>query len=150
MKTRMVSKLFASLLLVFLAVSSSAFAREKTLYAFPGGTGGNYPVGGVVADASGNLYGVTADGGTYGWGAVYELRRSNGGWTEELIYSFTGGADGFFPSGNLVIDSNGSLYGTTETGGTQTGCEGRYECGGTAFLLSKAGNHWQHKVLYNF
>jgi len=90
---------------------------EKVLHAF-GTTGdGNAPYGGLVADKSGNLYGTTVFGGSSNAGTVYELSSRRGKWTEQIVYSFSGGSDGANPSGALTFDSSGNLYGTASDGG---------------------------------
>jgi len=137
--------------LIFALVSvGMARVREKTLYIFPGGSHGSYPQGGVMSDSDGNLYGTTYYGGSYGWGMVFALKHFNKGWTQEVIYNFMGSTDGFNPTGNLVIDKAGNLYGTTPLGGSGTSCAlGAYECG-TVFELVRSGRIWKHSVLYNF
>src|SRR5579863_7827996 len=92
--------------------------KETVLHAF-GGTGdGNSPYGGLVADKSGNLFGTTVFGGTNNAGIVYELSPTRGGqWKERILYSFTGGSDGQYPSGSLTQDASGNLYGATSDGG---------------------------------
>ena len=95
---------------------------ETVVYPFAGGTDGAYPgYGNVAFDSAGNLYGTTTGGGAYGMGTVYELMPSNGGWTEKVLYSFSGGSDGWRPWGAVTLDSAGNLYGTTYYGGG-TGC----------------------------
>lgn len=95
---------------------------EKILYSFGvGGAGdGNYPYGGLTADAAGNLYGTTEQGGsTQNSGTVYKLTKSGTTWTESIIHNFTGGtSDGQDPSGNLLLGSDGHLYGMAQFGGT--------------------------------
>lgn len=136
------------LMLVF--SHSIAQAREKVLYQFPGGVRGNDPQNGVVFDSKGNAYGATLYGGTYGWGTVFRLTQSNHGWVENVLYSFRGGSDGFNPSGNLVIDAAGNLYGTTLGGGASTECQqDSYDCG-TVFQLAQANGEWKHVVIYSF
>ncbi|HWY58317.1 MAG TPA: choice-of-anchor tandem repeat GloVer-containing protein [Terriglobales bacterium] len=72
----------------------------------------------VVFDNSGNFYGTTVLGGTGGNGTVFEeARAKKGSWTEKVLYSFTGGADGSLAVAGLTIDKNGNLYGTTLAGG---------------------------------
>ena len=68
---------------------------------------------GLVADPSGNLYGATYDGGAYGKGGVFEVDPVG---TLTAFYSFTGGADSDNPTGLLVRDESGNLYGTTNSG----------------------------------
>src|SRR6202451_243680 len=96
----------------------------QTLYSFQGGTSGMLPVNTTLAmDAKGNLYGVTSDGGNSGCscGVVYELSPlTGGGWSEKVLYAFQGGTDGAFPTGSLVVDAGGNVYGTTPDGGTNS------------------------------
>jgi uncharacterized repeat protein (TIGR03803 family) len=71
------------------------------LYRFTGGNDGRNPWAGVVFDQSGNLYGATSNGGSAGAGVVYELMPSHGGWTDQVLYTFTGGQDGENPLATL-------------------------------------------------
>jgi uncharacterized repeat protein (TIGR03803 family) len=87
---------------------------EKVLYSFVGQPDAGNPVGRLLLDAKGNLYGTTSFGGTFGVGAVFELSASG---KESVLYSFTGGTDGASPFDGLVMDAAGNLYGTTEIGG---------------------------------
>ncbi len=68
-------------------------------------------------DASGNLYGTTFGDGQYGYGSVFKLTRSGGGWTYTSLHDFTGGSDGSNPMCRLVFDASGNLYGTASGGG---------------------------------
>ena len=115
---------------------------ETILHAFWGdiaGPGPAFPVGGVVMDSAGNLYGVTAaGGGNGGFGAAYKLIPKNGAYKETTIHSFDG-FDGEEPSSSLVMDSSGNLYGTTSFGGTGDL--------GTVFKLSKTDGKWTENVL---
>ncbi len=70
----------------------------------------------------GNLYGTTSEDGAYGYGNVFKLSPSNGGWTYTSLYDFTGGNDGKYPYSNVALDAKGNLYGTTNSGGTGSGC----------------------------
>jgi len=81
-------------------------------------TNGANPVAGIVADSSGNLYGVASAGGTAGDGTVFELPGGSG--TIVKLADFTG-ANGAAPYGDLVIDANGNLFGTTLQGGDANG-----------------------------
>lgn len=82
------------------------------------GNDGASPYGGPVLDPSGNLYGTTYAGGTYGSGNVYRLSPSGSSWTYSSLYSFKAGLDGVGPGfGSLAITPDGTLFGTTEGGG---------------------------------
>jgi uncharacterized repeat protein (TIGR03803 family) len=128
---------------------------------------GELPEGGVIADASGNIYGTTAYGGTGdcvllgikgGCGTVYEFsppQKKGGAWTYAILYSFKGGNDGYLPVGDLVFDGVGNLYGSTEFGGGKgTTCDpGYYQYCGTVFKLSppkNKGGKWTEQVLHSF
>lgn len=87
--------------------------NPSLLYAFTGSNNGRTgPEGGVVFDGSGNLWGTTYADGAHGFGNVFELTPSRGGWTYTDVYDFTGGNDGGNPTGSLIFDSAGNLYGT--------------------------------------
>jgi len=104
--------------------------HESSAHIFYGNPDGKVPVGRLVADANGNLFGVTSKGGggkTEQLGIVFELRPSNNGWVEKILYSFMGEPDGANPSAGLIFDPQGHLYGTTQHGGT--GCNDEGGCG---------------------
>jgi uncharacterized repeat protein (TIGR03803 family) len=86
----------------------------NVLYRFTGRDGA-IPHGGVIFDAAGNLYGTTHNGGTSGYGTVFQLTPSG---ALNVLHSFTGGSDGAYPAGGLIADTAGNLYGTTYGGGT--------------------------------
>jgi uncharacterized repeat protein (TIGR03803 family) len=93
--------------------------KEAILYGFRGGASGFEPGAGVVMDKAGNLYGTTIAGGSSqcGCGVVYKLAPgAKGKWTYTVLHTFTGN-DGAQPDANLILDSKGTLYGTTATGG---------------------------------
>jgi len=116
---------------------------ETVLYRFAGGTGdGNGPWAGVIFDQAGNLYGTTEFGGAYGYGVIYELSPSGGGWTEKVLYNFQGQLDGGRPYAGLVFDRAGNLYGATTVGGDGMG--------GTMFQLSPNGSNWSYQALCSF
>jgi len=126
--------------------------NENILYRFNGSPDGANPNAGLIHDAKGNAYGTTVFGGAnsncnypYGCGTVFEIDRAG---QESVLYSFTGGLDGFQPYGSLVMDSEGHLYGTTEAGGVYNstcnmGC-------GTIFRLTKSGSGWTKQTLFRF
>jgi uncharacterized repeat protein (TIGR03803 family) len=124
---------------------AAAAQTEKFLHSFNNnGTDGYGPYyGGLVSDASGNLYGTTAlGGGDIQAGTVFELSHRAAGWSERVLYSFSG-ADGRNPEGALTFDAAGNLYGTTAAGGANNNS-------GTVFELSPKAGAWMEKVLYNF
>ncbi len=112
--------LSAALIVVAAGGGASADPVETVLHSFTGfPSDGDLPLGDLIADSSGNLYGTTAGGGASGNGVVFKL--SPGG-TETVMHSFTGGAsDGATPVAGLIADSSGNLYGTTESGGPSRG-----------------------------
>lgn len=125
--------------------------KPKIIYNFRGGSDGNRPTGNVAFDAQGNLYGVTVDGGspTCQCGTVFKLTPVSGGWKESVIYRFDktkNRNDGMFPWAGVIMDTEGNLYGTTQSGGN--GCS--FSCG-TVFELSPSENGaWTESILYNF
>ena len=116
---------------------------EKVLYSFRfNGIDAYYPLGGVIFDAAGNLYGTTIFSGPPYGGTVFELTPSGNNWTEKILYTFGNGTDGQNPQASLIFDTSGNLYGTTEAGGT-SGL-------GMVFELMPSQNGWTEKVLLNF
>ena len=109
---------------------------ESVLYSFRGGSDASAPNSTLSFDTAGNLYG-SAGGGAYGHGAVFKLTRSGDQWTESVVYSFTGGLDGDTPSGGVILDNGGNLYGTTQYGGAYPNChDGPPFCGGVAYEIT--------------
>lgn len=123
---------------------------EKTLHSFNGASNGATPLGTLVFHKSGNIYGTTKLGGSNGVGVVYKLTKSTSGtWSETVLHNFGGRTDGLFPTGNLVFDSAGNLYGTTEGGGSKG--NGDDNAGGTVFKLApKSGGGWTETVIHSF
>ncbi|MGA8795825.1 MAG: choice-of-anchor tandem repeat GloVer-containing protein [Candidatus Cybelea sp.] len=127
----------------------------KVLHSFGKGRDGAYPVSGLSIDSAGNLFGVTAQGGThgaalphpcfaYGCGTVFELmREKTGKWTERIIHDFGTGTDGNLPRGDLVLDESGAMYGTAVFGGL-------YGAGNAFRLIRGSDNKWEEQVLHNF
>jgi hypothetical protein len=105
----------------------------------------------MIFDSAGNLYGTTAGGGNYGFGAAFELTpQKNGGWAEKVLHSFGNGTDGSEPSSGLIFDSAGNLYGATFEGGIyQQACQSYFA--GTVFelKLTKSGK-WGETTLDSF
>jgi uncharacterized repeat protein (TIGR03803 family) len=116
--------------------------KETVLYSFAGGSDGEDPIGGLILDAAGNLYGTTWSGGTFpacygiGCGTVFMLDVTG---KETVLHSFGGGGDGTNPTAGLVQDPSGNLYGTTESGGALNL--------GTVFKVDTTG---AETVLYSF
>lgn len=120
----------------------SAAQTETVLHAFSGKDGVS-PSLTVTFDSAGNIYGITAEGGSSNNGTVFELTLKNGVWSEKTLISFNGGNGGSQPVGGLILDSSGNLYGTTKEGGTNGA--------GIVFELSKSGSGaWTEKILHNF
>ena len=132
---------------------------ETILYRFTGGSDGSAPNAGLVFDRAGNLYGTTFGGGNchYSCGVIFQLAPSHtpgGTWTETVLHAFGGSVsrDGGNPTGSLVFDKAGNLYGTTELGGDVNCTIGPGPCG-LVFQLSppkSQGDPWTETVLYNF
>jgi uncharacterized repeat protein (TIGR03803 family) len=121
---------------------------EKLLHTFDGVDGWNADTSsGLVRDSAGNLYGMTAVGGSYGPypqdGVVYELSPSGNSWKYSIIWEFGKvPQDGINPTGSFIIDKNGQLYGVTSLGGSNG-----Y---GTVFKLHYSNGVWSEQILFNF
>jgi len=114
---------------------------QTVLYTFTGGSDGAIPVGGLVFDNAGHLYGSTSTGGVEGGGTIFELSPSGSGWTFHLLWSLPGsGYSG--PQSALTMDSQGNLYGTTNKGG--------HHGGGSVFKCAHIGTNWVCDDLYDF
>jgi uncharacterized repeat protein (TIGR03803 family) len=117
----------------------SASGTESVLHSFgASASDGTYPQGGLIMDSAGNLYGTTTEGGAIldDPGTVYKISPSG---TETILYSFTLSSDGAGPHGDLIMDSAGDLYGTTDSGGV-------HDSDGTIFKISTSGTE---TVLYS-
>jgi uncharacterized repeat protein (TIGR03803 family) len=110
--------------------------NETVLYTFTGDADGSYPYGGLIRDAAGNLYGTTSLGGASGTGTVFKLSPAG---VKTILYNFGFPNDGAVPEGNLIRDSVGNLYGTTNSGG--------FHGWGTIFKVDRTG---KETVLYRF
>jgi uncharacterized repeat protein (TIGR03803 family) len=130
---------------------ASTFYKIKILHTFGGDPKDGWnPYGDLARDAAGNLYGTSGVGGLASpscWqfgpnyhqcGTVYKLDPAG---NETVLHNFTGGTDGGYPLGGVVLDSQGNLYGTTSLGGHNiTNC-------GTVYKIDPQGNF---SVLYTF
>jgi uncharacterized repeat protein (TIGR03803 family) len=117
--------------------------KERVLHSF-NGSDGDHPSGAnVVVDSAGNLYSTTIFGGQSGYGLVYELSPStNGTWKETVLHSFSGGTDGGYAEGGVVLDTAGNLYGATD-GSPKATC-------GTIFELTPSMGKWVFNLLHTF
>jgi uncharacterized repeat protein (TIGR03803 family) len=115
--------------------------KETVLYRFYGGWNGLNPVGGLIMDKAGDLYGATEGGGLFFDGTVFKLSPVM---SKPVLHSFAGGADGSLPVAGVIADTAGNLYGTTQYGGG-VACFGG-GCG-TVFKLDNTG---KETVLHSF
>ncbi len=117
---------------------------RRILHNFGAGSDGLYPLGDLVFDAAGNLYGSTDKGGAYGGGTVFVLTpTSSGAWMEHGLHTFGKGKDGFEPTGGLVLDAAGNIYGTTGQGGA-------YGWGTVFELTPSLQGGWTERILHTF
>jgi uncharacterized repeat protein (TIGR03803 family) len=122
-----------------LKISPSGKATE--LYTFTPGPDNiaPTPIGALIRDANGVLYGATGRGGRFGWGSVFKVSPSG---QEKTLYNFDPvEGDGYEPGSGITVDSEGNLYGTTYYGGgTDCNC-------GVIYNLTPSGSE---TVLYSF
>lgn len=112
------------------------YGKETVLYTFKNGSDSDAPMGSLLIDAKGNLYGTTTGNDEFGDGTVFKVTESG---KEIILHAFEGRPDGANPYAGLIMDGKGNLYGTTRLGGI-------YDQG-TVFKLSKNGDE---TVLYSF
>ncbi len=117
-------------------VSHPVYASAPTTLVSFNGTNGNDPVGGLIADAKGDLFGTTVFGGADGYGTVFEI--ANTGAVSHPVYASApttlvsfNGTNGAYPESGLIADAKGDLFGTTAGGGA-----GR---AGTVFEIANTG-----------
>jgi uncharacterized repeat protein (TIGR03803 family) len=140
----------AAVLLAVVPLSSASAYTHQTLHSFCSQANcvdGNFPVGGLLMDPSGNLYGTTEDGGKYGDGLAFKLVPNpvTGKYKEYGLHSFCAKAncpDGSQPLGGLIMDVDGNLYGTTQFGG-------KYGYG-EIYKLTRKATTWSIKVIGSF
>jgi len=135
--------------------SASAAYTFKRLYSFCRRTDchdGARPLDRVVMDQAGNLYGTTQQGGKYttqfaSYGVVFKLIPNSDGsrYTEYVLHNFCRDfscTDGSGPVAGVILDVDGNIYGTAQSGGLQDG--------GVIFKLTHGSNGWRLSVLKNF
>lgn len=121
--------------------------NETVLYTFRGKGDGGGPMGSLIADKTGALYGLASTSAGANAGTAFKLSPPASGvgkWTFTRLHAFTDAADGGFPIGALVAGPNGVLYGTTSAGALGFG---------TVFSLtppSGGGTRWGLSTLYSF
>jgi uncharacterized repeat protein (TIGR03803 family) len=126
---------------------------KTVLYNFNGPGDGNSPLGGLLMDRHGNLYGTAQEAGitnancSIGCGTAFALLKGTEGYTYKVLHSFHGMPDGALPSGPLVADAAGNLYGTTVSGGVNDVC---FEGCGTVFQLQRTADGWKEQVIHTF
>jgi uncharacterized repeat protein (TIGR03803 family) len=138
--------LFAALAMALVAIQSAQAQAFSVIYNFTGGSDGANPSAGLTIDAAGNFYG-TNNGGS-GFGTVFKLKRSGSSWTLAPLYSFQQETDGDQLE-DVIIGPNGSLYGTTFSGGKFY--DGTvYNLSPPAGICQTVSCPWTHTLLYNF
>jgi len=132
----------------------------RPLHSFAGGTDGANPISGLTVDSHGDLYGTTFTDGVSGitGGTVYELVPGGGVFTESVLHTFIGATpggaiDGALPYGNLVLDAQGDIFGTTLAGGGGQIIPGELSNAGAVFELSPpsgGGSAWHETLIHSF
>jgi uncharacterized repeat protein (TIGR03803 family) len=126
---------------------------ETVLHSFGAVAGdGTFPAGELAIDAMGNLFGTTPSGGSDGLGTVFEISPQGGGWAETILHNFKRG-DGEAPVAGLLLETDGTLFGTAELGSSGGKfCKTSIDCG-TIFSLSPPAERaaaWTYTVLFRF
>jgi uncharacterized repeat protein (TIGR03803 family) len=127
--------------------TKSGHWTERILYKFVTGLpdGGAGPNDSLVFDNKGHLYGTTVSGGNAQDGVAYELAKGGAGqWEEIVLYQFQN-LDGWQPSGGVIFDAVGNLYGSASGGGSNGV--------GTLFRLHSARKNegkWMFNLLHSF
>jgi len=117
--------------------------KEKVIYTFSAaGADGADPSAGMTIAADGTMYSTTPDGGAFGAGTVFSLKKTSNGWKQTVIHSLTGSSDGGYPYEGLMMDTAGNLYGAAPTGGAS----GQ----GVIYRLSHTKQGWADTVIHNF
>ena len=119
MNLRMAITVLRIVFVLVVGAAQVAMAQTFTvIHDFSGGDGYG-PYAGVTLDAAGNLFGTTSESFT-GDGTAFELKRTHGNWILNTLFRFNGN-NGAYPFGGVVFGPNGTLYGTTYSGGLGNG-----------------------------
>src|SRR5579863_7521461 len=138
-------RLYSSMFVMFLGsiilwATHAQAATEMVLHEFSAQQHGALPFG-LISDSRGNLFGATTYGGEYNLGTIFEFSpNADGGWTQTVLHSFTGGSDGG-PS-NPAVDSAGNVYGVGS--GAYGGCNCVYK------WARNTNGIWIETVIYTF
>jgi len=161
---------FAMLLamgLCLVALPNASAQSFSVIYNFTGGLDGSYPVGGLLMDRAGNMFGVASSGGsgdctiydTPGCGTIFRLHNSNGTWMLTPLYQFQGPdtGDGAYSTASPIFGNSGAIYGTTSGGGegtctflASTGCGIVFALRTSATPPRNALPSWNEQVLHTF
>jgi len=105
----------------------------STLHSFPGTENGFHPLGGLIQAADGDLYGMTKEGGSVGYGNLFKIKSDGAGYTKLL--EFDGTTKGSYPRGDLIQGADHYLYGLTSNGGSSNkGILFKVKTDGTNFI----------------
>jgi uncharacterized repeat protein (TIGR03803 family) len=115
---------------------------QKVLFSFSNFEIQPNPV--IVFDSAGNIYGTYYQLYTCfpGCGAIFQLKQTNGTWTETDIFDFSGGGNGGEPMAGVILDREGNVYGTGAKGGNNWGIAYK--------LKPVSGGKWEGIMLHNF
>jgi uncharacterized repeat protein (TIGR03803 family) len=121
--------------------------KKTLLHAFKPGADGNNPVGSLIIDGNGSLYGATVTGGACELcGIVFRLTpTSHGPWKKSTLYEFKSDQRGRQPYDSVALDPAGNLYGATSRNGDPT-CD----CGTVFKLTPRASGEWHETNLHTF
>jgi len=114
----------------------------STVYEFNGQFDGGFPLGQIAIDSAGNIYGTAGAGGFNGYGTVYKLSPSGGGWVLTTLYNFTSDFGNNPNQEGVALDSAGNLYGITRF-------DGEYQLG-TVYQLTPTVGFWNQTIVHTF
>jgi uncharacterized repeat protein (TIGR03803 family) len=130
-----------------LTLSKEAASTYHVLHRFASWpTDGQTPNGGLVRDSSGSFYGTTGLGGDKNHGTVFKITFNGRSWRKTVLFDFPNCGDGCAPSGTLVFDRAGSLYGAGDGGNS---C-GPAACGLIFKLTPQKNGKWKYSIVHKF